>query len=106
MFVRGQHNGGSGGYQDGMSYESSNHRGQSNGSGHNEGDDGQMSNELKECQRKLLEWNARAEEATQLNFVLEQELQAHAAKRMDLERELNDVKRKHKNEMAIQKVNS
>lgn len=51
-----------------------------------------------------MEWHNRANEAIQLNFVLEQELQAHAAKRMDLERELNDVHRTHQNEMAVQKV--
>eukprot|EP00615_Pteridomonas_danica_P002695 CAMPEP_0114360226 /NCGR_PEP_ID=MMETSP0101-20121206/23671_1 /TAXON_ID=38822 ORGANISM="Pteridomonas danica, Strain PT" /NCGR_SAMPLE_ID=MMETSP0101 /ASSEMBLY_ACC=CAM_ASM_000211 /LENGTH=280 /DNA_ID=CAMNT_0001504289 /DNA_START=94 /DNA_END=936 /DNA_ORIENTATION=+ len=59
---------------------------------------------LKDYQRKLSESISRADEAQQLNIVLEQDLQAHATKRMTLERELNDVHREHINEMATQKA--
>jgi hypothetical protein len=109
LFVRGQQNGGGGGgggvYNDGGhdSYDENRHaRHPRNGSQDDE--EGNAASELRECQRKLVEWTTRADEATQLNFTLEQELQSHAAKRMDLERELNDVHRKHQNEVAVQKV--
>jgi hypothetical protein len=110
LFVRGQQNGGGGGggggvYNDGGhdSYDENRH-GRHPRNGSQDDEEGNAASELRECQRKLVEWTTRADEATQLNFTLEQELQSHAAKRMDLERELNDVHRKHQNEVAVQKV--
>lgn len=108
LFVRGQQNGGyhNNSYDDDDDDdETSNNQQNNNDRLQNDGTQSSLSsNKLQDLQRRLLETNSRADEATQLNINLEQELQAHAVKRMNLEKELNDVHRQHMTEMATQKA--